>query len=213
MIATIVVCILLIRQCRKPTFAPGRLLAHVMNSTHSGLTKWGLSHVQLEPHSFVLDVGCGGGGTIQQLELLVPEGRVDGIDYSAASVAVARRTNALGINAGHVGIRQGSVSRLEYPNETFDVVTAIETHYYWPTLERDLLEVRRVLRPGGRVVIMAGTYRGRRFGAPDVLAMRLLGGRLLSIEDHRTLLLSVGFTDVRVFENREKGWICAVGVR
>jgi len=58
-----------------------------------------------------------------------------------------------------VDIRQGSVSAMPFTDEIFDAVTAVETHYYWPNLVSDLKEVRRVLRPGDRLAIIAEAYR------------------------------------------------------
>jgi len=203
----------LLRQCRKPRWLPGRLFATLMNRTHRELTTWGLSHLSLAKDSSVLDVGCGGGQAIQQLALLVPAGQVYGIDYSAASVAVARRTNASLIDSARVDIRLGSVSSLPFSEAIFDVVTAIETHYYWPNLEADLREIHRVLKPNGRVAIVAEAYRRERGGAVDRGVMRVLGSKLLSADEHHDVLAAAGFVDVIVFEERRRGWICAVGVR
>jgi ubiquinone/menaquinone biosynthesis C-methylase UbiE len=185
----------------------------MMNATHFAMTKWALAHLPLATDSVILDVGCGGGRTIQQLALLAPAGRVSGIDYSATCVDVARRTNAREISAGRVDIRVGSVSSMPYADESFDAVTAVETHYYWPNLSTDLREIRRVLRPGGPVAIVAEAYRGKRFGAADVLVMRVLGSKLLTLDEHRAALTAAGFTDVAVFEEAKKGWLCVVGQR
>ena len=211
--AAVLIGLVLIRQLRKPMWWPGRILARYMNSSHYKLTTWGLGHLPLSPDSAILDVGCGGGRTVQQLALLAPKGRVFGIDYAKASVAVARRTNAAAIESGQVEILEGSVASLPYADESFDAVTAVETHYYWPNLEADLREVRRVLRPTGRVAIIAEAYRGQRFGVADAFAMRLLGAKLLSPDEHRDAMLAAGFTDVTISEERRKGWLCVVGVK
>src|SRR5262245_59460917 len=184
-----------------------------MNVQHSGVTDWGLGHVLLEKHFTMLDVGCGGGRTIDKLATLASEGKVHGIDHSAASVAAARHTNARWIESGRVDIQQGSVSRLPFPDGTFDVVTAVETHYYWPDLTADLREVLRVLRPGGRLLIIAETYRGRRFDALYRPAMALLRATYLTLGEHRDRLAAAGYSEVEVFEERSKGWMCAVGRR
>jgi SAM-dependent methyltransferase len=182
-----------------------------MNHRHSGVTNWGLSHVRIEKTFTALDVGCGGGRTIQSLSMLASEGKVFGIDYSATSVAASRATNAQLIEAGRVDIQQGTVSHMPYPDRSFDIVSAVETHYYWPSPVSDLQAIRRVLKPGGQVVIIAERYNGRQFDLPFRLSMKLLRATYLTASEHRDLLATAGYTDVEVFEEPAKGWICAIG--
>src|SRR5262245_51661061 len=173
--------VLLTGQCRKPRGLPGSLFIWIMNLRHSKLTDWALGKITIGKQFSVLDVGCGGGRTIAKLAELASEGRVFGIDHSKASVTAARRTNARSISAGRVEIGIGTVSALPFPDALFDLVTAVETHYYWPDLVRDLGEVRRVLKPGGKVLIAAEAYRGQRTEALTGPAMKLLGGSYLSV--------------------------------
>lgn len=142
---------LLLYQVRKPTRGIGRWFLRGMNAAHSGLTDWGLGHVQIGKAFTVLDVGCGGGRTIAKLAALAPEGKVHGIDYSAESVEVSRRENANAVAAGRVKIDQASVSHLPFPDGYFDLVTAVETQYYWPDPVGDMREIHRVLKHGGRL--------------------------------------------------------------
>jgi len=51
-------------------------------------------------------------------------------------------------------------SRLSFSDGAFDVITAVETHFWWPALPTDLREVLRVLKPGGRLIIIAEVYKG-----------------------------------------------------
>jgi ubiquinone/menaquinone biosynthesis C-methylase UbiE len=118
-----------------------------------------LTHIQIEPHFTILDVGCGGGRTIQRLLDLAPAGKVYGLDYAGASVAVATKLNRSSMGSRRTDIRRGSVSNLPYAPNTFDVVTAIETHYYWPDLSAGLSEIRRVLKPGGYVSQPSSAHR------------------------------------------------------
>jgi SAM-dependent methyltransferase len=204
---------MLLGQYRKPKWWLGRLILWNMNLRHSSLTDWGLKQVLLEKHFTMLDIGCGGGSTLDKLAAIASEGKVFGIDYSAASVAVARRTNARWLEAGRVDIQQGSVSRLPYPNRTFDVVTAVETHYYWPDLAADLREILRVLKPGGNLVIIAEAYKGSRFDILHRPGMKLLRATYLSVSEHRDLFSAAGYSETVVLEDRRKGWICVVGRR
>jgi ubiquinone/menaquinone biosynthesis C-methylase UbiE len=77
------------------------------------------------------------------------EGRVCGLDYSEVCVEKTTRLNRKAVRAGRAEIRLGSVSENPWPDNSFDVVTAFETIYFWPNFAGDLREVRRVLKPGG----------------------------------------------------------------
>ena len=201
------------RQVRKPSGVLGRRMVQAMNVGHSAMTEWGLQQLVIPKNGVILDIGCGGGGTVRRLAALAPEGKVVGLDYSAASVAVSRNTNAQEIRAGRVQIGQGSVAALPFADGTFDTVTAVETHYYWPDLPANVREVKRVLKPGGMFGVIAETYRGGPFRLIYGLVMPLLGAAFLSDEEHCDLLTQAGFTDVTTKHVRGKNWICAVGRR
>jgi cyclopropane fatty-acyl-phospholipid synthase-like methyltransferase len=47
-----------------------------MNWSHVGVTRWGLGHAQIQKDATILDVGCGGGRTINTLAGLAPQGKV-----------------------------------------------------------------------------------------------------------------------------------------
>jgi SAM-dependent methyltransferase len=191
----------------------GKFLVRAMNSGHSDLTTWGLEHVEVGERDTVLDIGCGGGRTIQKLAGMAIHGKVHGVDYAGASVAASRGLNQAAIESGHVEIQKASVSNLPFQDGAFDFVTAVETHYYWPDRPRDMRKVLRVLKPGGRLVIIAEVYRGRRFDLPYRMVMKLIGGAYLSVDEHRDLFVEAGYAEVQVFPERRKGWICATGLK
>ena len=139
--------------CAHPQGRMGRAMLKFMNWSHAPLTNWGLSLVEIQDGWTMLDIGCGGGATLQRLLKRSKNGTVYGIDISEESVAKARAVNADVLNK-QVFIRQGSAEKLPYKNESFDLVTAVETVYFWPNLPNCLQEVRRVLKPGGHFVIM-----------------------------------------------------------
>ena len=201
------------RQVRKPSGPLGRRLVRGMNLGHSTMTDWGLQQVTVPKNAAILDIGCGGGRTVQRLAALAPEGKVIGLDYSAASVAVSRDRNAQEIEVGRVQIEQGSVAALPFSDRTFDVVTAVETHYYWPDLPANVREVLRVIKPGGTFALIAETYRGGPFRLVYGIVMPLLRAAFLSDAEHRDLLTQAGFTEVATLHVPGKNWICATGRR
>ena len=176
------------RQVRKPSGWLGRRVVRAMNLSHATMADWGLQQVRVPKNAAILDVGCGGGRTVRRLAALASEGNVIGLDYSAASVAVSRDTNAKEIEAGRVQIARGSVAALPFPDRTFDIITAVETHYYWPDLPANVREILRVLKPGGSFALIAETYRGGPFRLLYGIVMPLLRAAFLSDAEHRDLL-------------------------
>ena len=199
------------RQVRKPSGPLGRRMVRAMNFGHSRMTDWALQQLSIPQNASILDVGCGGGRTIHRLATLAPGGKIFGLDYSAASVAVSRDTNAEEIAAGRVQIQQGSVAALPFPDGTFDIVTAVETHYYWPDLPANTREILRVLKPGGVFALIAETYRGGPFRFLYGIVMPLLRAAFLSDAEHRNLLTQAGFIEVETKHVPGKNWICATG--
>ena len=199
-------------QLRRPSKRAGRAVLERMNRSHADVTAWGLSHVEIEKTYTILDVGCGGGRTLDRLATIATDGKVYGVDYSEESIAMSRETNAALIAQERIDVRLGTVSRLPFSDGMFDLVTAVETHYYWPDLPRDVREVKRVLKPGGTFIIVAETYRGRTNDWLYRPTMQfVLRAAYLSPEEHRALLVNAGFADVQMLEEKRNGWICVFG--
>jgi ubiquinone/menaquinone biosynthesis C-methylase UbiE len=187
-----------------------------MNLGHSRLTDWGLQHVAILSTATILDIGCGGGRTIQKLAAVAPNGKVYGVDHSETSVIASQNANQTSIKSGHVEIRSGSVSQLPFADRMFDLAMAVETHFYWPDLQADLREILRVLKPGGTLVIIAEVYKGGKYDHvvqrfADLMQTTGFSYANLTAAEHRELFVNAGFTDVQVFEEYGKGWICALG--
>jgi ubiquinone/menaquinone biosynthesis C-methylase UbiE len=184
-----------------------------MNSRHSKVTDWGLSKIPIRKSDVILDVGCGGGRTVSKLAALAAEGKVYGVDYSEAAVAVAKKNNRQLIAEDRVQIREGSVSQLPFANELFDLVTAVETHFWWPDLSTDMCELLRVLKPGGTLVIIAEIYKGAKIKTAKLAEkyLPLSGLKLLSVDEHRDLFTNAGYSDVQITVESGKGWICGAG--
>jgi ubiquinone/menaquinone biosynthesis C-methylase UbiE len=184
-----------------------------MNSRHSKVTDWGLSHIAIDKRDTVLDVGCGGGRTVNKLAAIASQGKVYGVDFSWASVAFASRINKQWINTGRVEIREASVSQLPFSEHVFDLVVAVETHFWWPDLPSDMREVLRVLKPGGALIIIAEVYKGANTVTAKLAEKYALlsGMKLLTANGHRELFANAGYSDVQIIEEPRKGWICGIG--
>lgn len=139
--------------CANPQGRMGRAMLRFMNLCHAPLTNWGLDLIYIKDGWTMLDVGCGGGATLKRLLKRSRGCQVYGIDISQESVEKARKVNAEWIDK-QVHVTQGSAEYLPYDNNMFNLVTAVETIYFWPHLPHCLQEVRRVLKPGGKFAIL-----------------------------------------------------------
>jgi ubiquinone/menaquinone biosynthesis C-methylase UbiE len=140
-------------QCAHPEGFLGRMMLRFMNFGHAPLTNWGLGLLEIHNGWTMLDIGCGGGATLKRLLNRSKDARVYGIDISEESIAKAKKVNADVLDK-QVFVVQGSSEKLPYENGKFDLVTAVETVYFWPNLPDCLQEIRRVLKPGGKFAIM-----------------------------------------------------------
>ena len=136
---------------RKPKGKLGNIQLKSMNKEHTPVSLWGLKHLDIQPEDVILDVGCGGGININRMSEKAK--KVYGVDYSIESVKLSREVNRQEIYGGKVEVVKGEVQSLPFEDDSFDIVTAFETVYFWPNIEKCFGEVKRVLKPGGIFLI------------------------------------------------------------
>lgn len=103
----------------------------------------------LDPSLVVADLGCGTGALLEQLSPFCA--RVIGVDNSEDMLAAARQRVS---KLGNVDLRQGDLSSIPIDDASVDATMCVLTLSYVPEVSAALLEARRVLRPGGRAVIV-----------------------------------------------------------
>jgi ubiquinone/menaquinone biosynthesis C-methylase UbiE len=199
-----------VRQCRKPTGLFGRFIGVGMNVGHGRLRRWGLLHISIQPDAFILDVGCGGGKTVKVLARISSRGRVYGIDYSEDMVRLARAINKRYIRKGHVDIMHGSVSALPFSDGMFDLVTAFEAYYFWPSLIDDLKEIKRVLKSGGVLLIANEVYKHEKFEKRNLKFAKWGDMMLHTPEEYSDFITKAGYVIIEIDDIPDKNWIVAI---
>lgn len=109
----------------------------------------------------VLDVGCGTGVFAGRIRQAVPSARVWGVDLVSDMLAKGRERWAH--HRGGVQAVQGDSERLPFAGGSFDVVTCANSFHHYPHQDRAVGEMFRVLRPGGRLILVDG-YRDAPWG-------------------------------------------------
>lgn len=195
----------------KPVGEAGEQMLERMNESHYEVTGFGLSFLHFRSDDQVLDIGCGGGRTLQRMAEKVPGGLLTGVDYSDVSVALSTQTNQMLVDAGRMTIVKGSVEALPFPDESFDIITTVESFYFWPNPGENLKEVRRVLKKGGTFMLIADIYGDWPLTAEqqeNISEYHLFNP---TREEFRELFLAAGFTDVVVHTMEGKSFIAVEG--
>jgi ubiquinone/menaquinone biosynthesis C-methylase UbiE len=141
------------RQAGHPDGFLGRLLLGVMARETARFNDEVLDAVAIAPAERVLEIGFGHGRTLQAAAERAPDARFAGIDIAATAVHAAERRCRSLVAQGRLDLRVGDGRELPWPDATFDAAFSVHTLYFWPEPERQLAEARRVLRPGGRLVL------------------------------------------------------------
>ena len=191
-------------QTRRPEGTLGKIMVGGMNSGgHSTLAEWGFGFVDINRNDTALDCGCGGGANVKRL--LSKCDKAYGIDYSEVSVAKSKEVNAADIAKGRCEIHQCDVRSLPFDNDSFNVVTAFETVYFWQEIDKAFAEVFRVLRKGGTFAI---TNESTGTDKTSVKFSQIIDGmKLYTGDDLKKLLESAGFTDIEIHQHGEKPWL------
>lgn len=167
-----------------------------------------LRHAAPQPSERVLDVACGTGIVSRQAAPLVGvDGQVVGLDMNPAMLAVARSVPP----APGAAIRweQGDATALPFPDGAFDLVLCQHGLQFFPDRALAVREMRRVLAPGGRavVIVLQALRRHPVFTAlmESVASQLALPVSAVSIpfalsdaEELRSLFTAAGFKKVEV---------------
>ena len=87
-----------------------------------------------------------------------------------------------------------------YHTNFFDLITAFQTHYFWPDVEQDIKEVFRVLQPKGSFLLVAETFK-----------IQYHMEKCKTNEELVNLFYKTGFTSVKCYE--ERGCLCVIGTK
>lgn len=143
------------------------LLNHLLSlNIDKGWRRKAMKHIGEEGKGHLLDVACGTGDfSIAACKAGVKQ--VTGIDISANMVEIGKKkVHDAGLDA-RIDLRSGDSEQMEFPDATFDTVTVAFGVRNFEHLEQGLREMQRVLRPGGKVIILE-------FSMPEHFPMKQL---------------------------------------
>jgi SAM-dependent methyltransferase len=179
------------RQSACPSGLLGRLIGQVMARETASANETALELLDLQPADHVLEVGFGHGATVARVATAVSRGFVAGVDPSPEMCRMAARRNRQAVANGTMELREASADALPFPDRSFDKILSVHTLYFWPDLFRPFFEIRRVLKPGGRLV---AAYRS------DSAAKRAFPARVYRFREEAEIedaMRSSAFSEIR----------------
>lgn len=200
----------LVENAAKPKGFWGRMMIRSMNKNHAALTEWGLNHIEFERDYNVLDVGCGGGRTILNLCDKIGNGKVFGVDYSELCVKNSKALNQKNILCGKVKIMRASVSSLPFISDTFNAVTAVETYYFWPDKLNDLKEIYRVIKPGGKLLLVFEMLKTDEDPFKWERVEKTANIKAVGENEIHKILSDAGYIKINTYTKKGTTWLCAV---
>jgi SAM-dependent methyltransferase len=151
-----------------------------------------VDELDLQPDDEVLEVGCGSGGL---LAVASQARHVAGLDASQIQLGLARGRLADRLAAGTAELVLGDATALPWDDDRFSAVACVNTLKFLADPDQGLREIVRVLRPGGRALVMIDPppKDAAKSGQYDAY-----GERLWTAADAQAMMTRAGFTDIEV---------------
>ena len=184
-----------IAQFHRPTGAVGHVAGWIMGRCSSNVARnrWAAQLLDVQPTDRVIELGCGPGVALAALAPRATRGLVVGVDHSQVMIRHARRRNRAAIRAGQVRLIHAPVESLSISDRPFDAALAVNTVGMWPDPTARLRELRRLLRPGGRIALVSQPRCPGATAATSASAANELAGLLTEagFEHLRTEMLNL----------------------
>lgn len=170
----------------------GKVCCLLMNIINNAMYKKVAASINVAPGGKALDIGYGNGYLLSMLD---KKQKLDlyGIDISEDMLQLATQRNRAAAESGRLHLEVGDCCDLKYENDTFEVVTSINTVYFWSDTVKGLSEIRRVLTNGANFYNVVYTKEWL-----DALSYTKKGFKKFEPEELVELGRQAGFEDIEV---------------
>ncbi|GEP35026.1 hypothetical protein NSZ01_27940 [Nocardioides szechwanensis] len=176
-------------QAARPRGIGGRLIGRLWITETATVNDAAIALLAPTHGEHILEIGFGPG---RALGMISSRGATaTGIDVSEAMVTLAGQRNRDQIRTGALRLCVSDGATIPLPNDSVDAVMSVHNVYFWAEPRTTIDEIARVLRPGGRVLLV---FRGREHPLPGRLDPTIY--RSVTTNDVETWLLDAGFTDI-----------------
>ena len=139
----------LVYQSKKPSGFIGLWMMKIWNRAYLPMVVWSVSQLDHKKRfKAILDVGVGNGVSSKYLKKHFPNSQVLGIDISTTAIRAAAQLAEPGL-----AFEVKNVESTNLSVEEFDLITAFQTHFHWSDLTQAFLELKRILKPDGIILL------------------------------------------------------------
>ena len=140
---------------------------------------WAVSQLDHKKrYNAILDVGVGNGASSKYLKKHFPNSQVLGIDISSTAIRAAEKLAEPGLS-----FEVKNVEKTNLPFEEFDLIAAFQTHFHWSNLTQSFLELKRILKPDG-IILLACEWSKLAYYLPDFTKQEKLESFLTALDLH-----------------------------
>ena len=199
------------RQLAAPTGLFGRLItARWLERANREMNRVTLDCLGLSANDRLLEIGFGSGYLLAQVLRQRQCTYVAGVDLSQDMVDAVQRRLRKHVERGEADIRLGNIGQLPFPDGHFTRLCSVNTLYFWRDTAAALRECRRVLQPGGKIVLCFNTKQSM-----QAWPGHQYGFTLYELAEVQNMLADAGFSAVTVVEGlagRKGAFYCVTGV-
>ena len=169
----------LVYQSKKPSGFIGLWMMKIWNRVYMPMVVWSVSQLDHKKRFHaILDVGVGNGASSKYLKNYFPNSRVLGIDISSTAIRAAEKLDEPGLS-----FEVKNVENTNLPVEEFDLITAFQTHFHWSDLTQAFLELKRILKPDG-IILLACEWSKLAYFLPNFRKQEKLESFLTALDLH-----------------------------
>lgn len=169
----------LMYQSKKPSGFIGLWMMKIWNRVYMPMVVWSVSQLGYKKQfDSILDVGVGNGASSKYLKMHFPDSQVLGIDISTTAIKSAEELSEPGLS-----FEVKNVENTNLPVEKFDLITAFQTHFHWLNLTQSFLELKRILKPDG-TILLACEWSKLAYYLPDFRKQENLENYLDDLDVH-----------------------------
>ena len=140
-------------QLRQPEGEMGQKVGNLMNDGNRPMNLQTLAAIDAKKGEHILEIGMGNGAFVKNILNAELDIRYTGIDFSPLMVEESKQRNSNYVTTGQAAFIEANLEALPLDDNSVDKAFTINTFYFWEHITQCLSEIKRVLKPGGKVFL------------------------------------------------------------